>query len=188
MDQLRSAYDTAMRLLDLWVENTQSPGAKADAQALRDAVKPMFDKRFQDTSHMFEEFVRSEQGRFIGTVKTETETALLWTPMWVDREKGIVDAGMYERLRAFRETTLHMTDQFEESATRVHDQLGDLPEGIAGPAMAKFEALIAEVKAQLKAATAQTAAALDEAAATATPDAVKRDLDRSRLLALVKAG
>lgn len=66
---------SSKRLLDLWVENTQSPGAKADAQALRDAVKPMFDKRFQDTSHMFEEFVRSEQGRFIGTVKTETDNA-----------------------------------------------------------------------------------------------------------------
>jgi hypothetical protein len=188
MDQLRTAYDTAMRLLDLWVENAQSPGAKADAQALRDAVKPMFDKRFQDTSHMFEEFVRSEQGRFIGTVKTETENALLWTPMWIDRERGVVDAGMYERLRAFRETTLRVTERFEESAARVHDQLGDLPEGIAEPAMAKFETLIAEVKAQLKDATAQAAAALDEAAATATPDAVKRDLDRSRLRALVAAG
>jgi flagellar biosynthesis/type III secretory pathway protein FliH len=108
--------------------------------------------------------------------------------MWIDRERGIVDAGMYERLRAFRETTLRVTEKFDESAARVHDQLGDLPDGIAGPAMAKFETLIAEVKAQLKDAAAQAAAALDDAAATATPDAVKRDLDRSRLRALVAAG
>ena len=189
MDQLRKTYESAIGLLDLWLGMTMPPGMKADAQAVRDAVKAMFDKRFQDTSHAFEEFIRAEQGRFVGTVREETEKALLWTPIWVDRERGVVEAGMYERLRAHRDTTLHITDKLDDAMAQVRGRLRDaLPDELADSAAAALEKVFADVKAQLKDATAGTAAALDEAATAAAPEAIRRDLDRSRLRALVAAG
>jgi hypothetical protein len=188
LDKLQDCYEAAVTSLDRWVDGQPTSGMKADAKAVRDAVKAMFDRRFQETTHNFEEFVRREQGRFIGTVSADTENALLWTPIWVDRERGIANLGMDARLRAYRDTTMQLSASVVSAGHEARRHLLELPIGMADPICAAFDRQFAEVVAQLKAAAEETAKALEETAAIATPDAVRRDLDRSRLRSAVMAG
>ena len=164
-----------------WENGQATPGLKADASEFRAAAKAMFDERFQMTTRAFEEFVRANKGRFVGSIERDTETALLWTDVWVDRTRGIANLGMDARLKEWRENTLTITTQLDTASQQVRQQLIGLPIGGAEQILRRFDEAYAKMKDLLKSATDPAVAAIDLAMPVVTPDQITRDMDRSRL-------
>ncbi|MEP6491745.1 MAG: hypothetical protein ABJF01_03655 [bacterium] len=181
MEKVQALFEKALRALEDWENGMPTPGLKADAAELRAVAKEVFTRRFEATTHNFEEFVRANKGRFVGTIEKDTETALLWTDIWVDRTKGIANLGMDARLKDWKANTLTITDRFDSAAQQVRQQLIGLPIGVAEPILKRLDAEFAKMRDQLKPAVESTISAVDATAPTVTPEQITRDLDRSRL-------
>jgi hypothetical protein len=181
LEQLQTLYEKAIRALDDWVNAMPSDGLEADANEFRLAAKAMFDTRFEQTTHAFEEFVRANKGRFVGSIERETENALLWTDIWVDRTRGIANLGMDARLREWHATTIKITEDFDSATRQVRQKMLELPMGVADPLCRKLDDAISKIRYELRGAAEPATAALNEAANTYSADKITRDLDRSRL-------
>ncbi|MEP6731293.1 MAG: hypothetical protein ABJE10_11670 [bacterium] len=181
MEKLQALYEKALRALDDWVNGQPTPGLNADAAEFRVQAKGMFDARFNNATRSFEEFVRANKGRFVGTIEKETETALLWTDIWIDRTRGIANLGMDARLKEWRENTLAITDKFDSASQQVRQQLIGLPIGLQEKLLRRFDEVFSSMRDKLGAAIQPSVAALEQAAPAVASDQITRDLDRSRL-------
>jgi hypothetical protein len=181
MEQLQALYEKAMRALEEWVGAQASDGLRADATEFREAAKKSFDQRFHETTQLFEEFVRANQGRFVGTIERDTENALLWTDIWADRVQGIANLGMDARLREWRASTITVTEQFEGAARQIRQQLLGLPIGVAEPMCKAIDEVFERLRRQLREVSEPAVEAMESVASTVTPDRISRDLDRSRV-------
>lgn len=187
MDRLRQVYDRATYALDQWASGASSDGQRSDAEELRRAMKEAFSKRFERMTHEFEEFVRANQGRFLGTVDHATAEQLLWEDIWVDREQGIAHLGLDDRLREWRAGTLEVRGTFDTASSQLFEKLRVLPPELHDRIASALNAYWDKLRAQLKQGTEQTASTLANAETRVSDDQIKRDLDRSDLARQLRA-
>lgn len=187
MDRLRSIYDRTTHELDQWAGSTSTDGQKSDAGQFNRNVREAFSRRFEQMTHEFEEFVRANTGRFIGTVDHATEEGLLWTEIWVDRAEGIAHLGMDDRLKEWRSGTMEVRGTFDTASLQLFEKLRylspDLHDKIAGALNAYWDKL----RAQLRREAEQAAQAMATAETRVTDDQIKKDLDRSELKSRLNA-
>ena len=181
MDRLRQVYDRATLGVDQWASGVTTDGQKSDAENMRRVVKEAFSTRFERMTHEFEEFVRANSGRFIGTVDHATEEKLLWEDIWVDREEGLAHLGMDDRLREWRAGTLEVSSTFETASAQLFERLRVLPPELHDKIAGALNAYWDKLRSQLRQAAEQAATTLATAESRVSDDQIKRDLDRSDL-------
>ena len=186
LDKARELFELVESTLDRWADGQATPGLKTDAHAFANAVKEPFKVRYERMASTFGTFVQANQGRFIGTVETATEKALIFTDVWADRSQALMDIGMDDRLKEWRQGTLQVDDLFASAHSQIVSGILLLPDDMRMRILDKVDAYWETLRKRLHDETTFAGTALDDAARKVSDDNIRRDLDRSSLKNLLK--
>lgn len=178
LDKARSTYERMSLELSRWADGLPADGLKEDARLWLQPVMGALKERYERVVHLFEDFVRNNQGRFIGTPNKTVENALLYSDIWADRERGILAAGMDERLREWRAGTSTVSDTLASASSQVFAQLRNLPPELSDPITARLNEEWQKMVQRLNGELQNTNHTLQTAAEKVDKEQIRRDLDR----------
>lgn len=181
LDKARSVYDRIESNLHAWASAQGSSGLQGDANEWANAALEAFKRRYERMANAFGVFVQANQGRFIGSVSRSVENELVFTDVWADRSQGLLDIGMDQRLREWRQGTIEVSNTLASASSQVFDKLRYLPADILDNITGALNSYWRSVVDRVNSEASQAAAACATAESQVSSDGIRRDLDRSSL-------
>jgi hypothetical protein len=187
MEKTRDLYSRCEARTESWKDGVFTDGQKADAAAFTREVGDSFTRRYERMSERLNEFIKANQGRFIGNVSKSIENELLFSDIWVDRRQCLMDIGMDARIREWRAGVMVVDNQMATATSQLFSGLQFLPRDMNDLIGSRLNAYFDTLKSKLQREATTTGDTLAKAETLVSRDKIGNDLDRRAQAALLTA-
>lgn len=187
MEKTRDLYSRCEARTESWKDGVFTDGQKVDAAAFTREVGGSFTRRYEWMSERLNDFIKANQGRFIGSVSKSIENELLFSDIWVDRRQCLMDIGMDARIREWRAGVMVVDDQMATATSQLFSGLQFLPRDMNDLIGSRLNAYFDTLKSKLQREATTTGDTLAKAETLVSRDKIGNDLDRRAQTALLTA-
>lgn len=181
LETMRSVHSAVIASMDGIDSSLATDGMKRDWADVRRTLKDKFDTRRATAEKVFDDFYRANDGRFLGGLNSETETALLETNKWIVTTDGIIRVGMDVKLREWRQGVTVLNAGPKEAFDQVENAFLGLPLDVRDPFKKGLNEIVQKHLVEINGEVDKTIAVLDKCEIMVNAKKVSNDMDRARL-------
>lgn len=187
LETMRATHTAIQSAMDGIESSLATDGMKRDWSDLRRSLKDAFDTRRAEAEKTFDEFYRANDGRFLGGLNSDTETALLETNKWIVTTDGIIRVGMDVKLREWRQGINVITGGPKEAFDQVQNVFLGLPLDIRDQFQKGVNETLQKHLVDINAEADKTIAVLEKCELMVNARKVSDEMDRGRLAQALRA-